>query len=51
MLLKLIAEDKYRLSSVNVDSYLSKLTERVQNYDLISFNQLIQKGIKELKGN
>lgn len=51
MLLKLIAEDKYRLSSANVDSYLSKLTERVENYDLISFNQMIQKGIKELRGN
>ena len=51
MLLKLIGEDKYRLSNANVDSYLSKLTERVENYDLISFNQMIQKGINELKGN
>ena len=51
MLLKLIAEDKYRLGSANVDSYLSKLTERVENYDLIAFNQLIQKGINEIKSD
>ena len=51
MLLKLIGDDKYRLSAKNVDSYLDKLTERVEKYDLVAFNEMIQKGIKELKGN
>lgn len=48
MILKLIGKNEYRLSSNNVDSYLSKLTERVEAYDLVAFNEMIQKGINEL---
>lgn len=50
MLLKLISENKYRLSSENVESYLNKLTWRVEKYDLVTLNERIQKGINDLKG-
>ena len=49
MLLKLTGRDEYRLYSNNVDSYLSKLTERVETYDLVGFNEMIQKGISRYK--
>ena len=48
MILKLIGRGEYRLNSNNVDSYLTKLTERVETYDLVAFNEMIQKGINEL---
>lgn len=49
MLLKLVGEDRYRLEFNNVDSYLNEITERVERYDLISFNTMIQRNINKLK--
>ena len=49
MLLQFIGKDIYRLNNQNVVHYLDVLTKRVDSFDLIAFNEMIQKGIKNIK--
>lgn len=49
LLLRHIGKDQYRLTGSNVDEYLNILTKRVDSYDLVSLNEVIQRGIQELK--
>ena len=42
-LLKLMADRRYELTADNVDTYLSVLWKRMENFDLRHFNEVLQK--------